>query len=295
MAPKKPETHDFKFYTLNVKLRNVNSKEDVNIAEYITLFTKLYERKIHKQSSANKHCIIKFLNQEFDDNGKVQFLTGILVQFTFIEGKSWINLQDLDADTMFKIPENIFPDPVQTEFVFVPQAHRFSFRITTAANLRPSPIAKFLEAALNEVATKNQVVQVDIETDKATLSKIENAKSIKKLKIKINYSNFDIGADFKQFVDDQNRKSNLKELEITATPKKGTSIDLTDAIILKGALDNTVSNGVAEATIINDDNKREKINTLDYPILMRVTGTLTRFPHLVYNKIMQHFRSGNGN
>jgi hypothetical protein len=292
----KPEkTKEHKFYAINVKLRKRNSKQDLKPEDYVRVFQKVFNEKIHKQSSSSKHCIFRFMQAEKGANKEVLYLTGILVQFTFIENEKWFNLKNMDLDEAFKVPDDLFPDPVQTEFIFVPAAHRFCFKFGAGANLSPNPIKLFLERALNEACKSDEFVQVDLETDHSTIRKIMNAKELKKLKISINYSNLDIGSDIKKFVEDENRKTNLKKIEIVATPKTGESIDLNDSIILSGALQGVPSNGEAEATIINENNKREKIKTSNYPVVLRVKGTISRLFDLTYTRIMSNYRNDGNN
>ena len=288
MAKPQKERH-FGFHILNIKLRDSRTKKDLAPADYTKLFKKMYNQKIHRESSPNKHCIIKFLYEE-KSNGKTEYLSGTFAQFTYIQNDRWFNLNSMDLDSEFKIPQGLFPDAKITEFVFIPDAHRFCYKVTSEFKINPYPIKRFLEMALDEVSETNQFVQVDVETDQSTLNTILAARVIKKLIIDINYSNVDIGNDVKQFVDDDIRGSNSGRFIIEATQKPSTSIDINHSIILKGAIESSLSNGETTAKIIDENNRTQTIKTKNFPRKETVFGLPVRFNQLVYEHIMKIFR-----
>lgn len=288
MAKPQKSKH-FNFYILNVKLRSISSNKDLSPDDYIRIFRQVFKKRIHAESSPNKHCIFKFVFEE-EDKGGIKYLAGTFAQFTYIKNEKWFNLTSLDIDEEFKIPDGLFPDTKITDFVFIPSAHRFCYKTTGEFRVKPYPVKKFLEAALNHVTNKDEYVQVDVESDSATLERIYSASEIKKLIIDINYSNTDLGDDLKQFVEDDIRASNTSRLKIEATQKPQQSINIDGSKILKGAIESSISNGETEATIINEQNRTEKIKTTDFPRLESVFGVATMFSELVYDKIMAIFR-----
>lgn len=286
----KPEkSRYFNFYILNVKLRKSNSKKDLMPEDYIRIFRKVFRQKIHTESSPNKHCIFKFMFEEKEEK-KVQYMSGTFAQFTYIHNEKWFNLNSLDIDEEFSIPDGLFPDAKITDFVFIPAAHRFCYKVSSEFNVNPYPIKKFLETALDQVTGKNEFVQVDVESDRGSLERIFSARVIKKLFIDITYSNTDVGDDLKKFVEDDIRASNTSRLKIEATQKPDTSIDINQSKILKGAIESSVSNGETEAKIINENDKTETIKTSKFPRREFVYGVASRFNQLVYEKIIKIFR-----
>lgn len=286
-TPEKPRYHNFRI--LNVKLRNKKNSKDLSREDYVRIFKSVHRRKIHEESSPNKHCIFRFMFEE-KEKGKVSFLAGTFAQFTFIHNEKWFNLNSLDLDNEFKIPDGLFPDAKITEFVFVPEAHRFCFKIDSQFNTSPYSIKKFLEAALSEVVKQDEYVQVDVESDSATLNKILSARQIKKILIDINYSNVDVGSDLKKFVEEDIKASNTSRLKIEATQKPEASIDVHQSKILKGAVESSISNGETEATIIDENDRVQKIKTSEFPRKESVFGTKSRFNQLVYDLIIRIFR-----
>lgn len=277
------------FRILNIKLRRKSDNKDQSSEDYIRLFKSVVRKKIHSESSPSKHCIFRFMFEE-KDKKRIILLSGTFAQFTFIHNEKWFNLDSLDLDEEFKIPKGLFPDAKITDFVFVPSAHRFCYKINSQFNASPYSIKKFLETALNEAAQSNEYVQVDVESEKATLKKILAAKEIRKLLIDINYSNVDVGDDLQKFVEDDIKASNTSRLKIEATHKPANSIDINSSKILQGAIESSISNGETEATIIDQNDKLQKIKTTNYPRKEGVFGTPSMFKDLVYDKIMRIFR-----
>lgn len=286
--PEKSRHHGF--YILNVKLRKSTSKKDMSEEDYIRIFRQVFRKKVHAKSSPNKHCIFRFMFEE-KENDKVKYMSGTFFQFTYIKNESWLNIKNLDIEKDFKIPDGLFPDAKITEFVFIPAAHRFCYRVSSEFTVQPYPIKKFLEIALDKVTEKNEYVQVDVESDTASLERIYSAREIKKLLIDITYSNTDVGDDLKQFVEDDIRASNTSRLKIEATQKPKTSIDINESKILTGAIQSSLSNGETEATIINENNRTETIKTTDFPRKESVFGVLAMFSENVYNRVMAIFRN----
>ena len=286
-TPEKSRFHNF--YILNVKLRKKNSKNDSSAEDYVRLFKKVFKQKIHTESSPNKHCIFRFMFEEKEDK-RVLYLSGTFAQFTFIHNERWFNLASLDVDEEFKIPDGLFPDAKITEFVFVPSAHRFCYRVSSDFNISPYPIKKFLEFALDQASNENEFVQVDVESDKSTLKEIFAARVIKKLLIDINYSNTDVGDDLQKFVEDDIKASNTSRLKIEATQKPDVSIDIKESKILTGAVESSVSNGETEAVIIDENDRVKRIRTSNFPLKENIFGFKSRFNQLAYEKILKIFR-----
>ncbi|MDB5159484.1 MAG: hypothetical protein JWR50_4191 [Mucilaginibacter sp.] len=282
------------FYIINVKLRKKNSTKDLLPKDYIRLFKDLYNKKIHAESSTSKHCIIRFMFDNKDSHDNIEYLSGTLAQFTYIQNERWFNLQSLDLDNEFKVPDGLFPDAVITEYVFIPAAHRFCYRSSSEIRITPYSAKKFLEIALNEVCKEDEIVHVDVESDKTSIETIFSAKELRKLIIDINYSNLDTGDDYMKFVEDDLKDSNGSRFKFEASQKPGVSLDIKKSKILTGALEASVSNGDAEATILDDNDRVQKIKTSNFPRREFIHGTLTRFNDLVAEKVMRIFRP-NGN
>ena len=217
-----------------------------------------------------------------------------MAQFTYINNEKWFNLDSLDIDNEFKIPNGLFPDAKITEILFVPKAHRMAYKSTSDFKANPYTIKKFLETSLNQVCYQNEYVQIDVETDVSTIDKIMSAHYVKKLFIDINYSNFDFGDDMKTFIEEDIKASNTSRLKLEATQKPNTSIDIKESQILTGALKASISNGESVAKIIDANGMVDTIKTSNFPRKEFVYGVVSSFNRLVYDKIISIFR-GDGN
>ena len=281
------------FYILNIKLRKKNSNIELAEEDYVRIFKKMNDQKIHNESSSSKHCIFRSLFLEVENN-KVKYISGTMAQFTYISNERWFNLDSLDIDEEFKIPNGLFPDAKITEILFVPKAHRMAYKLSSDFKANPYTIKRFLETSLNQVCNQNEYVQIDVETDLSTIEKIMSAHYVKKLNIDINYSNFDFGDDMKTFIEDDIKASNTSRLKLEATQKPNVSINIKGSQILTGALKASISNGESTAKIIDDNGVVDTIKTSKYPRKEFVHGVVSSFNRLVNDKIISIFRS-NGN
>lgn len=282
------------FYILNIKLRDKRSNKELKETDYIRLFKDVYEKKIHAESSSSKHCIFRTLFFEDNHNG-IKYVTGTLAQFTYIKNDRWFSLKSLDIDEEFKVPNGLFPDAKITQVIFVPKAHRLAYKINSDFKTKPYTIKKFLISALNEVCKENEYVQIDVETDFSSFEKILNANFIKKLTIDINYSNFDNGGDFKEFIENDIKASDSSRLVIEATQKPNKTIKIKESQILTGALESSISNGESEAKIIDENGRVDTIKTSNYPLKDYVYGVISSFDRLVLEKIINRFRNNDKN
>lgn len=279
------KTHDYYFYIVNVKIRKTTSKEDVDASEYVQAFRKIYKEKVHAKSWQNKHCIISWAFEE-KENNEVKYFSGRFAQFTYINNVRWFSLQKLNLEEGFKLPPDLFPDAVILDYVFIPEKHRFCYRVDSKAKISPYSVKTFLEHAFDKVLPPNRIVHVDVVHSQASLDKILSAKEIRNLTIDINYSNFDIGSDLQDFVENDFKSANLDRVIIEAKQKDNTSIDVQKSKILSGALETALENGEATAKIKDQNNKVQTIKTSQYPKKDFVRGTISRFNQLVYDKIV---------
>ena len=290
---KKEKEKYFNFYILNVKLKNRNTNKHLSEEDYVRLLKNLFKSKIHKASSSQKHCIIQSLFVD-KDNDTVNYLSGVLAQFTFHENINWYDLNTLEVDENFKIPNGLFPDAKRTQYIFIPKAHRFVYISNSEFPTNPYTIKRYLNSALDEVAKDNEIVDVDVESDKSTLERIIKSPIIRKLIIEVNYSNPDNTADLQRFFDEDMRDANVGKTKIESTGKEGSSIDLKNSKILYGAAQSSLSNGETFAKIEDINGNVEDLNTQNFPLREKVFGLSARMNQLVFEKIIGLFKN-NGN
>jgi Domain of unknown function (DUF4747) len=252
------------FYTINIKLRKNNNSRDATREEYIDIVRKIYARKIHKPSSNGKHCIIRYLVDR-KENENIIYQYGIIAQFTYFENKSWFDIDTLDVDTQFKIRDGLFPDAVETEFVFDPENHKFSFITKSSIAISPYPLKSFWEEALNAVKEDSDFIHVDVITSKDFVEKLSHAIQVKRLEIDLNYSNSGIGSITKEIIDRDLKKSNAKSTSIIVVAKRNEGININESDIIKGALELSEEDGEAKAKVIDQTGNLVDISTKNFP------------------------------
>lgn len=293
MAKPEPTRHH-KFYILNIKLRDKKKSNDLETEDYIKLFETVFKKKIHKESSNSKHCIFR-TSIPVKDSENILYFKGTFVQFTFIENNRWIDLETMEIDEAFRIKDGLFPDPKFFDFVFIPAAHRFCYRVSSGNTASPYAIKNFLKMALDTVSKENYV-DVDVETDRSTIEKIVESKHLRKLIIDINYTNHDFSSAAAKQVEKEMRDSKTSKMRIEATAKPdGGGIDIYKSTYLEGGLALSTSNGEATAKIVNSKGRTETIKTEDFPFMDSVFSTLSRFSDSAYDYIMKKFRPKNKN
>ena len=249
------------FFTINIKLRKNANNRDATPTEYIDLLKKVHRQKIHKPSSNGKHCIIRYLLDSKDEDGNIDFLTGKIAQFSYFENKSWFDIAKLDLDNDFTIPDGLFPDAVEADFIFDPLSHKFCFLTKSNVAISPYPLRNFWEEALNEVKGEKEFIHVDVVTGTDFLDKLSKSRQIRRLEIDINYSNSGIGSLSKEIIDEDLKKSNAKNATLLVVAKTNESIDIESSDILKGALELSQEDGEATAKIVDEGGNLIEIST----------------------------------
>lgn len=252
------------FFTINIKLRKKNNSRDASRLEYIELINKVFIRKIHKPSSNGKHCIIKYLLRK-EENGETIYLYGKLAQFTYFENKSWFDIDTLDLDSQFQLRDGLFPDAVETDFIFDPKNHKFSFITKSSIAISPNPVRLFWQEALNAVKEEDEFIHVDVVSGNDFNSKLSNARSVRRIEIDLNYSNSGIGSISKKVIDEDLKKSNAKNATLVVVSKRNETINIEESDIIKGALELSEEDGEAKAKIVDQSGNIVDISTRQFP------------------------------
>ena len=277
-----------KYFIINVKIRRLNSTDDLSANEYVRIFREFYLSGITGRSARQKECVLITQGQQTINEEPV--FVGQFAQVTNVNNRKWFDRNSRALDTSFRIPERYAANAAITEYVFIPSIHRFAYRVT-AANLIPAYSTKlFLQLALSRHLSTGYVVDVDVESDDATIDRILEAPELLRLEIHINYSNNDFTDDLQKFVEEDMKASNTGQLTIKAVQKPGNSIDVNGSKILSGALEASVSNGDASATIKDGDGKKQVIKTVDNPKKVIIQASSENRISTLINDLKDEFR-----
>ncbi|SHL67603.1 protein of unknown function [Chitinophaga jiangningensis] len=251
---KKPKR--VKYYVFNIKLRsNLRSGTEA----YKNMFIELFRKKIMKPVPHDKEMILR--TQFLKVNEGKEFFTGKISKFTKIDNKDWINLDNLEIEEV-AIPANRFPNLKETDYVFVPSAHRFA--IVKKVEVTVPSVLAFLTDALQEIIMEGEYVDVIVQQANNVFEEILNANSIEKLKIEISYTNDDIVEGAEEFMDELLKGAGIGKLTIEAKADHNRNINVTSEVI-GGALLLAKSNGSVEAKIVDNQNKKQLLRTEEYP------------------------------
>lgn len=269
---------------LNIKLYSNERRGD---EAYADLFDKIFRDKVSiNVRGAHRVIIRRMIRQRI--NGELT-LYGKISRFTQIEGTDWLNLVSLEREEIV-LPDDVFPDLVETDFYFIPRAHRFAF-VIKSGSVTLKNIEVFLENSINRVLSKGEKADIVTEQSSDGFDEILNAKEIKRIKVEISYSNADNYREAAALLDNQLKNSNTKDLILQAVPDHGENIDLDQSPVLSGAFELAKSNGSVESKIIDENNKQKIVKTKNYPKKIQVTATeVEDIKPKIIQRIIQLFR-----
>lgn len=264
---------NYKVQMVNVKLMSDKRSGD---AAYIDIMQKIARNKVTAAVYGQKHMIFR---TQFKDvvqvNGREwDVVYGSLSTFTvFDNNEDWINLQNLSVENV-DLPTNLFPELKETEYFFIPGAHRFAFVWRSGFSI--GKVEKFLDAAIKKVIEEGEDCLVNKEQEESEFEQIFQADEVKKLVVDISYSNQDIEDESFDFMSSQLQEGRMKRLKMEGTPDNSGNINV-GVKILKGALGLAKHYGKAQAKIIKNGVSSD-INTDWHPktIAFKCKETLLR-------------------
>lgn len=291
-SPRKnaPKAHKYRYFVINLKIRRVDTTDDLPTPEYTRIFREFYQSFILARSSKQKDCILQTQAQQ--RIGTRTIFYGKIVQITDINNKRWFNKQKRQIDSEFRIPPQYAANAVSAEYVFIPSRHRFAYQVTTKDYIDPYSIKKYFTSALNRHLSTGYFVDIDVESDLSTIDRILDAPGISRLYVRFNYSNNDFSKEMQEFVENDMKNSNIGEFRINAVQKEGNPININQSQILAGALEASKSNGEADVTIITADGNKERLKTKDMPLKLVIESTKEDQVNTLVNRISNEFREG---
>lgn len=277
-----------RFYLINVKLR---SKKRGGKDAYVQLFEDLFKLRMVKKTEGDKAIIIRTMHRK--EIGEDFMLTGHLTKFTNVEGRDWVNISNFEIEQP-NVPTNIFPNPKEVMYYFVPSVHRFALKVDPS--LSPNTVVSFLERALSEVIQPDEQIEVMLEQSSDVFDKIYKASQVSRLEITITYTNADQTANAEKWFDDELRDSNIGVAKLTFKADPQESIKVVGNTLVEGALSLAQNNGSVKASIVDsEDNRKKTVETTLHPKSDEVETTLedNLLPAL-FNKIKNAYpRDGN--
>jgi hypothetical protein len=275
----------FTYQVLNIKLVSELRK---GTDAYRQILENIYTNSIKKSTTRGKMVILRTMFPcELD--GK-KFFYGKISRFTNIENQDWINLTTKEIEHPDFDP-NLFPNLQETDYVFVPQAHRFIIRKSPEFTVYNAE--DFFNKSIREVIGTEEDFSVNIEQSQDIFESIYNARSVERLLISISYTNSDdIGAEATEWMDDELRDSHSQKavLQFDANPNQGINLETK---LIKGSLGLAVENGEVEATVYDNDNRKKKIITKKHPKEVRTIAVNDLdIKNVIFTETMATYRNG---
>ena len=280
---RKPKAKTLRIAILNIKVSP--KKKEIDTKEfYSDILNKIRKEDIAVNTRSDKYVDI-FSMSKYDEKcffGKFSYYTLIDPE------KDWYHRKDKILTKVDFDPE-LSPNVKNSEYFFIPEAHRLCLSLTSSG-IAISQIILFLEAAIRRVVSEDQTVEVIQEKSEDVIGRILKSKFLTKLDIRISYTNDDLNKDFAEFLDQDLKDGQVRNLDLSANSFQKDFIDITQSKLLKGALELSQSNGYAEA-VTKESKKSTKISTKEYPreeIIHSTEGS----EHIdVYNRIKNLFRN----
>ena len=289
MEERKVKELNYKVQMINVKLMSEGRGGET---AYTDIIKKINQKKVSIPIRGDRHMILRTLfNNVVEVNGRNwDVLYGNISTYTVIDGKDWINLENMEVESV-DLPRNTFPNLKESDFFFVPGAHRLAFVVKSGFSA--NAVEKFLKEAISQVIDEGEDFLVTKEQDESDFEQIFQADIVKKLEIDVSYSNQDVGDEAMEFMDEQIKTAHMKRMKIEGTPDNTGNINV-NVKVLKGAIGLAQHYGKVTASIIKNGVSSKIITDL-HPktIAIRCKETLLR--KNIVTQIVNLFRiNGNG-
>lgn len=249
----------YSVYAINVKLQ---SNERSGNQAYEDIFSELWTRRIAIKIDED-HAI--YLRTQFVTNiDNTIVIYGIMTRFISFQQGDWFNVPE--GETVdYNSPENLGAKPKDTNYYFIPAAHRFIFLPDNGFST--SMVTKFLEQALKKVIKQTEQIDVIVQQSQSTFEEIFNAYKLEELKVHLSYSNNDgFSIDLERQMDDEIRNAQITDLTVSAKSEVEENILLTEMPMINTALKLAQSGqGTAEAKIKYENGKTRRIKTSEHP------------------------------
>lgn len=278
---KKDQMKAFGYYVINYK---VQSKEEYNAEQYKKLFQTAFNKKQIAKLSQDNRGIIR---QLFESEDKT-YLYGVICKFILPDSKA-LNIESLEI-VNYEIEKGVFFNPREAEFIFYPDLHRVC--IKKNGKIALNTIIKILEAIFKECIDSEERLELSVQQSEDIFEKITKAKSITSLHIEVSPPNADLNKDNEEFIANELKTMGAGKMIADIKPDAKNALQFGDSSLLNGFLGLARSNGFVRAHIVNDNDKKETIETYTHPELFQfISPSLEEAKKELYNTLTKRFRT----
>jgi hypothetical protein len=255
---KKEKTKKVKFIIFNTPLQS-NFRR--NARGYTDLFKQLFTDRINVPLQGDRRMILRSQYEGETKNG-VSFLYGKIARFTYVEGTNWLDTVSMENKNV-TIPKNAFPNPKETDYVFVPSRHFFA--VVNNVSFPPGNIIRFLNLGLKKLLDPSENITVSVLQSSDIFRELFAARQVRKIKVKITYTNDDNAKAGSAYMDRLLKRSHIGEYEILAKADAQNNINIEKNKQLSSAIALSQSYGYTDARIVDSDGKKKRIFTEKHP------------------------------
>lgn len=279
---RKVKTKDFSFKVLNIKLQ---SDASITIQDYKNIFNSAFTQKAVGKQRGDRSGIIRQLFSS-ESEGKTYY-HGRFCSFVLPDDKA-LDFRKLEI-VDFEIPKNMFINPKEAEFVFYPDLHRIGVKNNSSIGL--NSLKGMLENLFSKILPENTGLDISVQQATDGFKSITNAKYISSLHIEISPTNADISKDATEFMDSELKSMQARKMTTDIRPNASGNLVFKDSKVLSGMLGMAQNNGFAKATVIDENDKKKIINTMEHPEKISVTAVNVEEAWAsLYNKLKEKFR-----
>jgi hypothetical protein len=258
----KPREYPSAYFTLNLNLKSEERKGGITFKNFI-LESELAKKGVQMRGNTVMY-FRRVHNTEIDG---VEVIYGLISKNINIEGMPWQDRETAELVNV-EIPDGAVPGLKDLMFVYIPEEHRLLFRSNTSFS--PNVVKDFLQRFIAaNIHLDREYATVTLHQSKDEIEEIKKARLIKRVEVKITYTNDDLNKDAAEFMDRYLRDSNLAEFEMIARSKGSTKID-PEGTIIKGSLGLASENGYAKVSYVDQNGRNQNLNTLDHPEINRI-------------------------
>ena len=276
------------FFVINIKLlSSARSGADA----YIELFRDLMSSRAVIDVSDEKSVALTSQTREEIGPRKISLIFGKIAKFTTLKDEGWLDFENME-EINYRLPDNLFPNLRETDYFFIPEAHRLVVRKAPKC-VTINDVVKYLDLGLLRALKDNESVEVNVEQRYDGFDKILKAEYVQELSITVSYTNNDINKDAEEFMDDELKNMQVQKFKVDATNDHRSHIAIEDSKVLKGTFELARSNGEAKAKIINGG-VEETVNTKDHPFEFKHTMDIDDIEDMnstIFSDIMNEYRS----
>ena len=275
---------------VNIKLQTDKLNKEKTEA-YINLIKELKLKKIHVEVNENYHMIIYSCIQRISNYDKIEFYYGALGKGIYFEEDEIpsINIEQSTNEYRTTDKGHILK-PKTITYIFIPSIHKFCIFCNEGISITET--FKFLKQSLPKVASKEDLVEIEIVKDPIITEDILKSFQIHSLDYTISYSNDDPNSSMEKQLDDRLKKLNIGKIGVKIEADHNNSLNLIDKDeLIEGGIKLAEKNGTVNSAVVTkiDGGERETLTNKESHCVINIKANDDNFLYIATSKIFNYF------